>query len=70
MQQDQAQAVPILQKILSGSQVHELKSRATYFVLCAKSLARSASNDQSNRAGTIGTRATDQGDPHACGSAG
>jgi hypothetical protein len=30
MQQDQAQAVPILQKILSGSQSEELKSRALF----------------------------------------
>ena len=55
MQQDQAQAVPILQKILSGNQSEELKSRAL-FVLAqsdspqAQELIRQIAQGQSNQA--------------------
>ena len=37
MQQDQAQAVPILEKILSGNQPDELKSRALFFLAQSQS---------------------------------
>ncbi len=55
MQQDQAQAVPILQKILSGNQSEELKSRAL-FVLAqsdspqAQELIRQIAQGQSGQA--------------------
>ena len=63
MQQDQAQAIPILQKILSGNQSEELEEPGA---VCpgAEPVAGSPDADRSDRAWTARSCAADQGDSH------